>query len=208
MSDHQKNKNGQLLMSQGAYPPSAIARSSEAIFERLRHRAQKAKQSLSLLTDEHYQYARALRRLQGIEHVTVSSKKARTFRNILFPVNHADLLTRQYIKAFARETISFSKKPSAMVQKYALFCIWKNYMRPQFTKAHKEDPGSNLITPAQSAGITQRKLTFGDFFQSRITDSKMKTQNPDWNLFIQDQVPYPRRKPRVPAFTPQLTTHS
>jgi hypothetical protein len=209
MSDRQKLNDEKLAQSLGRFPKSAIKTASIELFNRLVHKCRTTRNPLKLLTDEHFQYRRAVRQINRrrnlIDHATVSSKAARTYKNILFPVNHADLLARQHIKAFARETISFSKTHAAMVQKFALFAVWKNYIRPQFTKPHKADPRTNVQTPAQSAGVTHAPLKFGDLYTERLF-KKHITLNQDWQLFIEDQTPFNRA--RTPKATPHLSAHN
>jgi len=146
----------------------------------------------TLLSDEHFQYRRVvnqdLRHLK-IAHVTVSSKACRNFQNILFPVNHLDLLIRKDVGAFTRETISFSKTHAAMCQKYALYIVAKNYMRPQFTKTHVRRPDAHQKCPAEIAGITNRMLKFEDIFDRRPLDQDLKHLNRDWRHYAQGKIP-------------------
>ena len=209
MSSRQKLNDEKLAQMLGRFPKSAIKFASYRLFERLAQKCSPANGTLKLLTDEHFQYRRAVRQLArrriNIDHATVSSKAPRTYKNILFPVNHADLLARQHIKAFARETISFSKTHVAMVQKFALFAVWKNYMRPQFTKRHKTNPLANVQTPAQSAGITKAPLRFGELYTERLF-AKHSQLNQDWKLFINNQTPYNRVL--MEGATPHLSAHN
>jgi len=212
MSQRPKERNAHFATTLGQFPKNAVELASKKLLERLLKRSALAKKPLELLSDEHFHYRRAVERInrnshQKIEHATVSSKTPRTFKNVLFPVNHTDLLTRQHIKAFARETISFSKNHSAMVQKYALFAAWKNYMRPQFTKPQKQNPTANTHTPAQRAGITTRILRFGDLFSIRIPVPKHHSPNSDWTLFLKNQTPFPRKLPSTPS-TPHLSAYN
>lgn len=195
MSDRQKLKNDKLQVSLGRVPKTAIKISSLALFKRLLERRDEKEERITLLTDQHFLYRKALHSLGTkahlIEHQSVSSKASRTYKNILFPVNHTDLLTRQHVKAFARETISFSKTEGAMVQKYALFMVWKNFLRPQFTKSHKLDPKSNSETPAQKLNLTNRILKFGDVFQRKLFKNHTPL-NQDWALFFLAKTPFKR----------------
>jgi len=192
MSDRQKLKKLELERDLGKFPKDAIAHATYQIVKRLLDKTSPA-QPLHLLTDEHFQYKNALCRMkkENINHQTVSAKASRTYKNILFPVNHTDLLTRQRVKAFARETISFSKTHVAMVQKYALFSLRKNYMKAQFTKKHAQNPLSNKQTPAQAVGLTDHPLRFGEIFAEKLFRSHAKLCK-EWALFYDKQVPYPR----------------
>lgn len=200
MSPWQKMRLKEIETDCGRYPSNAIRTASCDIFARLAARCE----PLNLLTDEHFQYRRAIHedlRNRSIVHVTVSSKACRNFQNILFAVNHADLMIRQQIGAFARETIAFSKTPGAMCQKYALYMVYKNYMAPQFTKKHVRRPEAHLQSPAQHLGIQERILNFTDIFQPRSTTRDTETMNEDWKYFWLGRVPekYRRVKPKRSA---------
>jgi hypothetical protein len=196
MSDRQKLKKEKLDLMLGRVPQFAIASSTRTLLKRLIKKVNPEHQKLILLSDQHYLYRRAVKSLgslkQSIDHQTVSSKAPRTYKSILFPINHADLLSRQNIKAFARETISFSKTHAAMVQKYTLFMVAKNYLRPQFTKTHKRDPTANTQSPAQKLGLTQRILKYGEIFGDKIFRLHVSLSD-DWSLFFESKTPYERR---------------
>jgi hypothetical protein len=175
----------------GRYNPSALRPSTAKILARM-HDLRPRGAALELLSDQHFQYRRALKReLKHLKthHTTISSRACRNFQNILFSVNHADLLIRQRLAAFARETISFSKSAGAMCQKYALFMVQKNYMLPQFTKRHVRRPKAHLETPAQNLGLCSRPLTYSDIFALAPTREDLKTLNPEWRYFWKGQVP-------------------
>jgi hypothetical protein len=205
MSDRQKLNKEKLDQLLGKIPKMAIKDSSQRMFEQLAERLSDSAQKLTLLSDEHYLYKRALEALgpnrQLIDHQTVSSKAPRTYKNILFAVNHADLLTRQHVKAFARETISFAKTAASMVQKYALFMVWKNYFRPQFTKRHKLDPSANTHSPAQKLGLVSHRLKYSEVFKHKLFKNHTKLSH-DWSLFIDNQTPYQRSQVQL------LTAHN
>jgi hypothetical protein len=205
MSDRQKLNKEKLDQLLGKIPKMAIKDSSQRMFGQLAERLSGSAQKLTLLSDEHYLYKRALETLGRdrhlIDHQTVSSKAPRTYKNILFAVNHTDLLTRQHVKAFARETISFAKTAASMVQKYALFMVWKNYFRPKFTKRHKLDPSANTHTPAQKLGLASHRLKYSEVFKHKLFKNHIKLSH-DWSLFIDNQTPYQRSQMQL------LTAHN
>ena len=73
-------------------------------------------------SDEHPAYPRALRRLAGyaIRHERTPSVAARTAGNPLFPVNLLDLLLRHNSAHHKRETIAFTKRHQAVIERAAL----------------------------------------------------------------------------------------
>lgn len=195
ISPRQLKKKEEIEQSIGIYPRNAIRKSTTDLFARMFSKWDTAKYSqMKILSDEHFQYRRSvnidLAKIQ-IEHVTISSKESRTYKNMLFPINHADMMIRHNIKAFTRETVAFSKTPIAMVNKYILFMVWKNYMRTKFVKAHKEDPKSNSQSPAQFAKIETKILKFFDFFSTKFTQFNVELSN-EWYLFFQGSVPHLR----------------
>lgn len=194
MSPRQKRVRRVMEEKEGRYSPRAIRTSSAEILARLYDKRADLSKPLILFSDQHFQYRRAIQQdLKGlnIQHITISSKDFRNYKNCLFCVNHADLLIRQHIGAFSRETISFAKKHSRMVGKYALFMVWKNFFRPQFVKPHKRNPASNLNTPAMALGLTKAPLEFHEFFDIKRTLSQVNL-NREWRLFYDDKVPYSR----------------
>lgn len=188
MSPWQKIRLQEIEAESGRYPPNSIRTASRDIIERLSSRCT----SLNLLSDEHFQYRRVVQqdlKDREIAHVTVSSKACRNFQNILFPVNHADLMIRQQIGAFSRETIAFSKTAGAMCQKYALYMVYKNYMAPQFTKKHVRRPEAHIKSPAQHLGIENKLLSFADVFHRRSTVRDTEIMSDDWKSFWHGQIP-------------------
>ena len=196
MSIWQKERLRQIVEREGRFDPKAIRRATEDIVRRLLGRVgDGGARKMVLLSDEHFQYRRVVERdlldveRARLEHVTISSKVSRNFQNILFAVNHADLLIRQNTAAFARETISFSKTAGRMCQRYALFMVYKNYMVPMFSKKHVRRPRAHEETPAQAVGVVERRLGFGDIFTKRSLGHRVGQMSEDWQHFWNGEVP-------------------
>jgi hypothetical protein len=201
MSPRQKRKRTEIEKREGRYLPRAIRVASREIFLRLYQRRKNEAIPQLLITDEHFQYWRAINwdlTSCKIKHIRISSKETRNYKNQLFAINHADLLTRQHIAAFRRETISFSKKHESMIQKYILFLGWKNYFRTQYVKSHKMDPQTNEQTPAMKLGICSKILEFHEFFDIRLTERQIPL-NREWKCFYKEQPTYSRIPPRLSA---------
>jgi hypothetical protein len=191
MSDWQKKRLQEIQRAFGRYNPRAIRLATKTLLERIQKKWGLAS-PLILLSDEHFQYRRVINedlKHLDIEHHTVSSKACRNFQNILFPVNHADLLIRQQVAAFTRETISFSKTHASMCQRYALFMIHKNFMRPQFTKPHVRRPEAHFKSPAQIAGLCDRILSFEDIFYKAASTHDIEKLSEDWRHFSLGEIP-------------------
>lgn len=192
MSSWQKLRLIDIEAEQGRYDPRSIRRQTTTILRRLCARTKNGA-PLELWSDEHFQYRRAVDRdlkKCAILHKTVSSRACRNFQNILFSVNHKDLLIRQQVAAFTRETISFAKTAGRMVQKFVLFAVYKNYMSPQFTKKHVRRPKAHEQSPAQSLGLCSKLLSFKDIFASMPSSKRaQELLTEDWRHFYDAQVP-------------------
>ena len=118
---------------------------------------------LTLRSDEHPAYPRALRRLRPrlIRHECTPSLEARTPRNPLFPVNLFDLLLRHNSANHKRESIAFSKTHQSAFDRAALLCLWRNFVKP-FSENH----GGG--TPAMRIGLTDRPLTVKELLRRRL----------------------------------------
>lgn len=198
ISERQKKYLFKLEEAEGRFNPRSIRKSTFEIFSELAKRKDPSLTQLTIRSDEHFQYRRAYRDDLSIEiraqikHETVSSKACRNYKNILFPVNHLDLLIRRKVAAFSRETICFSKKPSRMLHKYILYICYKNYMVPQFVKPHKNNAHAHTHSPAMVLKITNKLLKFHQFFKGRHPNPNLSELPLDWGLLYQDRVPFER----------------
>lgn len=173
----------------GSFPKYAVQESFSDLVKRLHSMAPEG--CIDLITDQHYQYRRAIKNELKpllINHLTISSKAHRDYKNILFPVNHLDLFIRERIAAFRRETISFSKKPGKMMQKYILYILYKNYMCEQFTKKLKSRPTVHLESPAQALGIADKLLSFAEVFNHHARENP-ESWPKDWKCFYHAKIP-------------------
>jgi transposase-like protein len=192
ISPWQKRRLGEIESKFGRYNPKSIREATKDILERLYSKWGVPGRGFMLQSDEHFHYREAIRddlRHINFEHKTISSKACRNFQNILFPVTHVDLMIRQKMGAFSRETICFSKRAGVMCQRYALYMIYKNYMAPQFTKKHKRRPMVHIKSPAEEAKITTRILKFSDIFYQRSRLGDLKKLNFDWRAFWRGEIP-------------------
>lgn len=107
MSGRQRKKKRLLENAHGSYPKDAIRSSTGRIFARL---LSKSRDRLTLYSDRHFQYQRAIEedlKTKRIEHIRVSSKIARNFRNDLFAVNNIDCrLGIIYRRSSVRQSLS------------------------------------------------------------------------------------------------------
>jgi len=191
MSDRQKGIKKELEAKYGKYQPNAIRHDVKRILLRCLDRSKNLGE-LVLYSDKHFQYRKAIQidlKNKPIFHHTTSSKAFRCYKNNLFAVNNTDLIIRQQMGAFRRETIAFAKHPPAMMERYGLYTVWKNYLRPQFTKEHKLDPTSNKKSPAMAIGVVDKIFSFQDFFDYKRTPTQIKL-NTDFKNFYDYKSPH------------------
>ena len=163
MTQQQKRVRLKLEFRHGVPDPKAIEKS---IADLVRIAAPFAKE-LGIISDEHPAYPRGFKRLEGIKvtHVQISSKVARTYLNPLFPVNLMDLLLRHNSANHKRETIAYSKRHQAAIERAAWLIVWRNWGKP-----YSENHGGG--TPAMRARLCEgplsvRKLLDGRRFFTR-----------------------------------------
>ena len=164
MTAHQRVRRAQLEATHGRPDPRALERDMAAALSL----AAPTAQPLTVRSDEHPAYPRALHRLAGypIRHECTPSVQARTPGNPLFPVNLLDLLLRHNSANHKRETIAFSKRHQAVIDRAALLLLWRNY-----TKRFSENHGGG--TPAMRLGVCGRPcgarvLLARRYFPSRV----------------------------------------
>ncbi len=164
MTEAQKARRAALESEQGRPPPDAIERSVAALLRPLAPEGS----TLRIRSDEHQAYPRAFRRLRGVSiyHGQTSSKTARTPRNPLFPVNRLDLLARHGGANHKRETIAFSKRFGAVLERFAIFAVWLNFCKSRSEKQRD-------ATPAQVLGLAPKKLSSADVLRARLFSSRI-----------------------------------
>jgi hypothetical protein len=125
---------------------------------------------VDLATDEQHEYARVVPRLERrrIRHVRISSKAPRTPRNPLFAANVADLFIRHSSANQKRETIAFSRRRQAMLERLAVFQVWRNFIK---RRSEREPDGP---TPAMVVRAAKRPLRVPDVLRGRLFPSRVK----------------------------------
>jgi len=93
-------------------------------------------------------------------HVRESSKAARTYGNVLFPINHTLAMMRDGISRLVRRSWGVSKDRNRLEDHMAIWMAYRNYSRGITVKASK-------ITPAMALGISQRPFSAKDIFSAR-----------------------------------------
>jgi len=123
---------------------------------------------LTIRSDEHPAYPRALRRLRprSIHHECTPSVEARTPHNPLFPVNLLDLLLRHNSANHKRETIAFSKRHQSALERAAMLAAWRNFVKP-FSENH----GGG--TPAMRIGLRDRPMAIRELLKWRLFPARV-----------------------------------
>jgi len=145
------------------------ARATRQSVEELLRRIVPPGRRVTLRTDEHPDYPRAIRRLEDrhFDHERTSSKAIRTPRNPLFPVNLADLLLRHSSANHKRETIAFSKRRQGALYRAAIWMVWRNYVKS--TSENRKDP-----PPGVAIGVIGNRLTPGQILTQRLFPSRIR----------------------------------
>jgi transposase-like protein len=169
MTARQQRRRAAIERRHGRADPKAIERGmAQAI-----SLAVPEPQPLTVRSDEHPAYPRALRRLAGyrVRHECTPSVAARTPGNPLFPVNLLDLLLRQNHSHLKRESIAFAKRHQAVIERTALHMLWRNY-----TKPFSENHGGG--TPAMRLGLRASPLSPRQLLKERLFPSRVALPEP------------------------------
>ena len=136
---------------------------------------------LTIRSDEHPAYPRALRRVRkiypfvSVQHERTNSVEARTFGNPLFPVNLAELLLRHCHAAHRRETIAFAKRRQGAMERLASLTVWRNMIKRRREKGDAK-------TAAMLLGLSDRPLKWQDIFKRRLFPGRVSLPSP-WRQY-------------------------
>jgi transposase-like protein len=148
MTEWQKRRREELEQQHGRPDPKSIEKEIAQLLRLLPKGVTPV-----IHSDEHPAYPRGIRR-SGMEvmHRVTPSTAPRTKANPLFPVNLVDLLLRHSGSNHKRETIAFSKTRQNVVERVAIFQVWRNFVKSFSEKIQDASPAMRL-------GLTPRKLT-------------------------------------------------
>jgi transposase-like protein len=165
MRPAQQQKRVLLETKHGRPSPQATRQSVEELVARIVLEGG----DVTIHSDAHQAYPVALRRIKGrrLHHEQTSSKKSRTTRNPLFPVNLADLLLRHSSANHKRETIAFSKRRQGAMYRAAIWMVWRNYVKSR-SENKKNSP------PAVVLGLTRRRYAIAEILENRLFPSRIK----------------------------------
>jgi len=186
MTDFQRRRREQLERVLGRPDPKAIQKDIYALLATLIP-SQPREVSLVLHSDDHRAYRKAivqLRRRVGsdveIEHHVTSGKARRTRSNPLFPVNLADLLVRHGNANHRRETIAFSKRRQAALERLAILMVWRNVIKRRSENGPRD-------SAAMMLGLTDRLLTWREVLRKRLFPEHTNLP-PEWTRYYRREV--------------------
>lgn len=165
MTEKQARKRAMLEQRWMANPRGIENSFARIAHEALRVYSEGRRPSLTLWTDEHQAYARALAHSphlslllhEGlIRHRVVSSRIARTTRNPLFPVNYLDRELRKDLHEHVRETVCFGRNVNRQMERLAVYLLWHNTIKPHRARG---SPGSNADYACAGALVSGRGST-------------------------------------------------
>ena len=179
MRAEQKRKRRKLEQELGRPDPRSIEKEVATLLEMLLP----TPRALTLWSDEHGDYPRAIARVGHLEvtHCTVSSRAARTPRNPLFAINLLDLLIRHSGSNHKRETIAFSKRRWFAILRLFVLLVWRNYMKSFSERAQDGSPAMRL-------GLLERRLTVEDVLVRRLFPGRIALPE-SWAKYYWGKVP-------------------
>ena len=166
MTARQKARRQELEAQFGRPDPRAVRRDMQELLETVTRNAAQ----VTIRSDAHKSYPPAIRAVETawkvIRHEVTSSRDRRDQHNALYEINLLDLLLRHGSGNHKRETIAWSKRRQGAALRLAVFLVWRNYVRPRWTKKCEE-------TPAMEAGLFGGRLTVEGILGGRLFVSKV-----------------------------------
>ena len=185
MTPRQKRRRARIEQAHGRPDP----RSTEKEVAELLGIVLAGSPAVELHSDEHADYPRALRRLEGrhVTHRTLSSRAARTPRNPLFAINLLDLLIRHSSANHRRETIAFSKRRQGAAERRWVLLAWRNYVKA-FSERKRD------ATPAMRLGICEARWRVSEVLGRRLFPGRVplpqRWERYYWRQVVTRRIPH------------------
>jgi transposase-like protein len=171
MTDVQKKRRAKLENEFGRPDPKAIEKDMLELLEVVLGDQLTA----IVYSDDHPAYRRSIKALlTEIDHRVTPGKAHRDQNNSLWVMNLLDLLIRHCSANHKRETIAWSKRRQASVERLAILLVWRNYMKGRREKVR----GSP--TPAMERGMMDRPLEIEELLEMRIFRTRCELP-PAWS---------------------------
>jgi len=159
------------------------------------------KEEVILHTDEKREYQTVLKQnryLDGkVRHKTTSSRRARTFRNPLWPVNYYDRELRKDQASHVRETTRWANEANNCMERIYLYAGYHNFFKPFRIKQRDKR------THAEAAGFDALKIKSikNRFFTKRYFFSKVPFSPSEWLVWLRGyRTPFRQAYQTLPAF--------
>jgi transposase-like protein len=180
MTATQRVQRDRLEQQFGRPAPRAV----ETAMQEVLQEAARGAQTLVVRTDEHRAYRRALQALDcPYQHRTTSSRAPRNWHNELFELNALDTFVRHSSANHRRETIAFAKRRQGALERFALFVVWRNWVKRRWEKRCRQ-------TPAMLLGLTARVWTIPQILGRRLFPGLVGLP-PRWQQYYWRQVQTP-----------------
>jgi transposase-like protein len=164
MTDLQKRRREQLEARLGRPDPRAL----EQDVQELLQASLGDLQHVTLRSDDHRAYPRALRRLRcECTHEITSAKQRRDVGNPLFEINLLDGLIRHSQANHRRETLAWSKRRQSSAERLAMLLVWRNYVKLRWEKRCRQ-------TPAMLKGLLEKRLQVADLLRQRLFRTRIE----------------------------------
>lgn len=159
MTKYQKKKNEEIKRVVDINRVTVYESFTNLTHEALRLIRTSGRSVVNLYTDEHPQYVKVLEQFPPedrmmINHVRISSKKARTVSNHLFSVNYIDREIRKDNSDHVRETVQFARNVVNALERMVIYRLHHNVLKPYRINGGKE-AGE---THASVAGIPKERI--------------------------------------------------
>lgn len=136
--------------------------------------------SLRLISDDHLAYGPAIRQLREggatIDHSVhrnpirgkgAPDGAARARDWAMFPVDLLHKLIRHLQQHHSRETIAFARKTTDLVERLAVFVVWRNFIKKLTERRPCKD------SPATKLGLADRLWKWGDVLAERVFERRV-----------------------------------
>jgi transposase-like protein len=159
MTEQQKKRNDQIKEQIKTNRITIYQSFQNLIRTAVKLQASSTRESITLYTDEHPQYKRVMDSLSNYEkralnHICISSKKARTLTNPLFSVNYLDREIRKDNSDHVRETVQFARNTANAMDRLAVYRLYHNFMKSYRINGEK----ATQLTHGEKAGIPREKI--------------------------------------------------
>lgn len=167
MTHAQRKRRAALEETIGRPDPKAVEKGMSSLLRTLLQHVDPGT-GLVLHSDDHPAYRRALKRLErevpalpAIDHRITSSRERRTQSNPMFPINLLDMLARHASANHRRETIAYSKRRQAALERAAVFTVWRNCIKKRRENGPEE-------SAAMRIGLLNQLVTWSQVLRLRL----------------------------------------